>query len=570
MDEHSRPEPECTYSITCDVESPSHASGMFSNSQHFTVTGGTFTNVTKNYAATPSHPSDLQMIPLADIDLRHEIRLDNSTVVIDHRRKQACVRRLYSAKVEGRKSNLTVAMYQGDDAEQEAFNYLYSAFQREFFASDCTLWIRPSTGRLCTELTPASDSLWLDEEPPEAAALSGIYGLNADAETISRFIDSLTLEQYHYICDWNLRQYRHIAISASTTVNLGAVFHYSGNLLKESMEIAFLPSTEAPTLCNWTIFGGSTRQVMPNGWTRFQSGEVFNNTLFISLYILGNADDHPWLSQANHIFRSLNITSNFEDYVLPCSIQFQLNFLETAGDPPEAFLFLCPREYFRTSSLSFRFPACPAYWSLDPSGIDRLSPEEATALGFTSFELATKVEGWAWDASIYEGLRQFHEAKGFDPCNQDVARHLGYPPYQVSPQGDAFAYEDDDFDADLDSDCESAYPNGYESECGPNSACDDSDADAESSHSEADVRDPAGANCGSEHTDISDCEGHDASESTSGAAPAYEISTIQKDIPEPTLSWSFKCLMVTQLALILFLALSWVYAHISVSFSLVL
>ncbi|KAJ7755486.1 hypothetical protein B0H16DRAFT_715739 [Mycena metata] len=40
----------------------------------------------------------------------------------------------------------------------------------------------------------------------------------------------------------------------------------------------------------------------------------------------------------------------------------------------------------------------------------------------------------SWDASVYAGLRKFHRAKGFDPDSQDVARHLGYPLYQVSPQ----------------------------------------------------------------------------------------------------------------------------------------
>ncbi|KAJ7044380.1 hypothetical protein C8F04DRAFT_942366, partial [Mycena alexandri] len=72
------------------------------------------------------------------------------------------------------------------------------------------------------------------------------------------------------------------------------------------------------------------------------------------------------------------------------------------------------------------------YWSLDPSGVDRLSTEEATQLGFPSFQLTTRVHGYSWDTSVYAGLRQFHKAKGFDPDSQDVARHLGCPLYQLS------------------------------------------------------------------------------------------------------------------------------------------
>ncbi|KAJ6462852.1 hypothetical protein C8R45DRAFT_789425, partial [Mycena sanguinolenta] len=76
------------------------------------------------------------------------------------------------------------------------------------------------------------------------------------------------------------------------------------------------------------------------------------------------------------------------------------------------------------------------YWSLDPSGIDRLSPDDAIQLGFLTFELTAKAYRSYWDASVYEGLRQFHHAKGFDPYSQDVARHLGHPLYGLSSQDD--------------------------------------------------------------------------------------------------------------------------------------
>ncbi|KAJ7704418.1 hypothetical protein B0H17DRAFT_10794 [Mycena rosella] len=59
--------------------------------------------------------------------------------------------------------------------------------------------------------------------------------------------------------------------------------------------------------------------------------------------------------------------------------------------------------------------------------------EEATELGFPSFQWTTEIWGRCWDASVYAGLRQFHHAKGFDPESQDVARHLRHPLYQLSP-----------------------------------------------------------------------------------------------------------------------------------------
>jgi hypothetical protein len=100
-------------------------------------------------------------------------------------------------------------------------------------------------------------------------------------------------------------------------------------------------------------------------------------------------------------------------------------------DPPMGYLFLCPAKDFQIGSLSFRWPECPAYWSLDPLGVERLSMEDAIALRFPTISLSTEIEGRSWDASVYAGLRQFHQLKGFDPDSRDVVRHLGEPLYQL-------------------------------------------------------------------------------------------------------------------------------------------
>ncbi|KAJ7446090.1 hypothetical protein FB451DRAFT_791228 [Mycena latifolia] len=50
--------------------------------------------------------------------------------------------------------------------------------------------------------------------------------------------------------------------------------------------------------------------------------------------------------------------------------------------------------------------------------------------------------GYCWDTRVYAGLRQFHKAKGFEPCSQDLARHLGHPLFQLSSGVEApFVYE---------------------------------------------------------------------------------------------------------------------------------
>jgi hypothetical protein len=59
------------------------------------------------------------MIPMGDIDLLEEIRLNNETGVVGrHHPERTRVRRMYSAGVDGRKSGMTVAIYQGDGAEE--------------------------------------------------------------------------------------------------------------------------------------------------------------------------------------------------------------------------------------------------------------------------------------------------------------------------------------------------------------------------------------------------------------------------------------------------------------------
>jgi hypothetical protein len=44
----------------------------------------------------------------------------------------------------------------------------------------------------------------------------------------------------------------------------------------------------------------------------------------------------------------------------------------------------------------------------------------------------------SWDTSVYDGILQFHEGKGFDPHSQEVAIELGYPLLELSH--DIFAH----------------------------------------------------------------------------------------------------------------------------------
>jgi hypothetical protein len=63
--------------------------------------------------------------------------------------------------------------------------------------------------------------------------------------------------------------------------------------------------------------------------------------------------------------------------------------------------------------------------------------EEAALLGLPSIALRMYLVGRYWDASVYAGLRKFHQAKGYDPDSQEVARRFEHPLYHISAERDS-------------------------------------------------------------------------------------------------------------------------------------
>ncbi|KAF8209381.1 hypothetical protein K438DRAFT_2012188 [Mycena galopus ATCC 62051] len=103
--------------IRNDVGSSSYAVGFFPRAQNFVVTGGTFTSNIIHHAATL--PNNFRRIPWGDINLQREIRLDcTSGIATWHHQRAPVRRRVYSAKIEGREANMTVAVYEGHKAEE--------------------------------------------------------------------------------------------------------------------------------------------------------------------------------------------------------------------------------------------------------------------------------------------------------------------------------------------------------------------------------------------------------------------------------------------------------------------
>ncbi|KAJ7844612.1 hypothetical protein B0H14DRAFT_2585128 [Mycena olivaceomarginata] len=198
-------------------------------------------------------------------------------------------------------------------------------------------------------------------------------------------------------------------------------------------------------------------------WIRFDARQVIGRRRtagpYLSVQITQNQTEGLqaqkfWLAQANHLFAQLQATSHLEDYgtryrnlhrdlkrtVLVDKIAFILTCLPNPHNihKPEGYLFVCPPQDFKIGA-EFRWPDYPAFWSLNPSGSDPLSTEDATILGFPMIHLKTRVRGLSWGQSVYDGLRQIHRAKGFDPESQEVAIHLNYPLYELSCEALALA-----------------------------------------------------------------------------------------------------------------------------------
>ncbi|KAF8133578.1 hypothetical protein K438DRAFT_1883799 [Mycena galopus ATCC 62051] len=587
-----------------DAQFSSSRGGIFSGSTQFTVSGGTFTNITNNHSSAPTLlPPDFRIVPLGDIDLRREIQWDHDHSV-PRLRERHSVRRVYSAKIDGRKRTVTVALYQGDNAKEtwredvkkymaarhpnivqlwgvtdsnnlqgtifnddlvplEQFvnlhkdshfamvhlyassgvqDYFISTFGHRLEDYDCTFYMRRSTGRFCADLIPSEIWPFRSRERGSTLAIDSLRALNTE----SAVTEYLTILQYHEICRWILCLPRFMSISSR-----GSISEQSWPQLIDisalTIEIAILPHMVVELDSRrWSIpecyspYKAVDGDLMENGWTRFSCSDVIGTTINVSSSCL---DPHFWLSQANHIFSRVAISVDLKDFVLFHSISFQVDVSQSAPDAPEGYLFLCPPEDFRTGPSSFRLPDRPIYWSFDHTGAECISAEDAADLGFPLAKTFIRMWGISWDSAVYAGLREFHQVKGFDPDSQDLARYLGHELYDLSTETNTSLsqIEAAELYSSVGMDHESKYTQFSD---------DYVDEEAEQSASNLipepstrDIETPVGA-----HHEYSASESTNADEETACHRHREQI---------PPVSETLKVLVYLQLTLLLFLAFFW-------------
>ncbi|KAF7337246.1 hypothetical protein MSAN_02277100 [Mycena sanguinolenta] len=439
--------------------------------------------------------SEFRTIRRGDLKLVKEVRLSTESGVVARQSQGMGVQRtVYHAAIRGDPGTVTVVVYQGDGAEEEwqrdvakyesiwhpnimqlyglvstkglhtmifhdeliPYDQFFGRFQHSPILStyiigycsteyleantyiynvigsskEKSVWIQPSTGRLCLDLvqggTEASSKLYW--WPADVLRLEKVSLDAPDSEDI--IISSLSGDQYHKLCSQpSMARRQCFQVSTKCPVGSG-IFRLDsqfGTCVRITEPFQILPEEEL----HWN---NTPDELLPNSWIRYDFPRMFALWLQLNLSFPLYEIRKAWLAQANHIFAELQELEHVEGYVFVDEVRFILRITDE-HNIPKGYLFVCPPQDFCTSTEphvnSYKWPAYAAYWSLDPSGVDRLSMEDANNLGFPAIHIETVVRGASWDHSVYQGLRRFHEGKGFDSDSWEVVRRLGYPLFEV-------------------------------------------------------------------------------------------------------------------------------------------
>ncbi|KAF7353294.1 hypothetical protein MSAN_01517400 [Mycena sanguinolenta] len=302
---------------------------------------------------------------------------------------------------------------------EEATNYISDVFRKP--ATDYNslpVWIRPSTGELCLDLVQGGTATSFGL-PWWQLHILRLENVSLDApDSEGAIISSLSQDQYYELCS-GLPIARLLRFQISTQYAVGQGILRSDSQRGTCVRITgplVLPEKEL----YWDDYNGrAAGELLPNSWIRYDSRRIrtldrqCGLELELQLLLPSHEIQKAWLAQATSIFTELQEETHVEDYVCVVQVWF---ILRVANIDPEGYLFVCPPRDFRTGTEPhanlYQWPACPAYWSLDPSGADRLSTEDAKSLGFPAIHIETLVFGKSWDRSVIKGCGNFTKAKG--------------------------------------------------------------------------------------------------------------------------------------------------------------
>ncbi|KAF8156376.1 hypothetical protein K438DRAFT_350978 [Mycena galopus ATCC 62051] len=107
--------------------------------------------------------------------------------------------------------------------------------------------------------------------------------------------------------------------------------------------------------------------------------------------------------------------------------------LRPEGTLRRAYLFPSPiRVRCQGPRTGIKFPGTDHfYWSLDPSGVPRMSQDECDRNGLLRWKFQFVPTGYLWHDYHYNAIREFSEVRGVDPYGNTVAQLVGLPLAQV-------------------------------------------------------------------------------------------------------------------------------------------
>jgi len=214
----------------------------------------------------------------------------------------------------------------------------------------------------------------------------------------------------------------------------------SSRVLLKKWELNLLPSVysdnrRSPDLNRFTFLPGSFKALeLPRNHVLLESSIKFEDEDEVV-----NRINTSWLSQANMYIRETKPRYRYGVVdALGCAVMVDTeshDLLRPEGTTRQAHIFVCPVSIRHEGPrIGLEFPdADQMYWSLDPCGNTRMTQDECDAIGLPRLRFLFLPIARFWHEYHYNAIREFYEAKGFDPNSDDVTRLLDLPLAQVEP-----------------------------------------------------------------------------------------------------------------------------------------
>ncbi|KAL0568796.1 hypothetical protein V5O48_013179 [Marasmius crinis-equi] len=189
--------------------------------------------------------------------------------------------------------------------------------------------------------------------------------------------------------------------------------------------------------------------VMEDGRTRFEfmggSLPIGNVEFIFFRHRGGRISDfcyETWLSQACHAFSALRIPREewkdyalFDDTVYLTLLPDRENQGSYQLDPETpCYLFVLPPPQRPDTTPDVDIWSQGEnlyYWSFDPIGDSVMPVDQSRALGLPSYTNHVLILSGTWKPEVYDFMRLWQIAKGFDPATTDFARSMGYPILEI-------------------------------------------------------------------------------------------------------------------------------------------